>query len=167
MKNETILSMRGELEKEAKELLGMAMVFALAEKLKQLLDSDDGSTVVAVAAAEADREDEKPRNHQVGEPLITQGTRCTENVFLEWREVRGRTRSCRNQVSIHFSSFDQKWLEKRALQLAERRRQQEEAADGKPTGKQLFLAARDDDKAARALLSQLIADENVDESLFS
>jgi hypothetical protein len=31
----------------------------------------------------------------------------------------------------------------------------------------MFMAARDDDKAARALLSQLITDENVDESLFS
>ena len=39
-------------------------------------------------------------------------------------------------------------------------------ADGKQTGKQIFEASRDDDKAARHLLNQLIADENVDESLF-
>ncbi len=61
----------------------------------------------------------------------------------------------------------QKWLEKRAAQIAERQKRQEAEADGKLTGKQMFLAARDDDKAARALLSQLIADENVDESLFA
>ena len=69
----------------------MAMVFALAEKLKSLLDADEAAlstSASATAAAEEPREEEKPRNHQVGEPLITQGTRCTENVFMEWREVK-------------------------------------------------------------------------------
>lgn len=116
VKNEALLAMRNELDNEAKvhlllrsrerrhfksllqELRGMAMAFALAEKLKQLLDTDElpvGPAAVAAAAAASAaaataREEEKPRNHQVGEPLITHGTRCTENVFMEWREVSER-----------------------------------------------------------------------------
>ena len=161
VKNEVLLAIVKQLEREAAELLGMPMAFALAEKLKQLLDEgdavagggDQGATAGSGGAGSASKgkgkeEEEagaKPMNHQVGEPLITTGTRCTENVFQEWRE---------------------KWLEKRAAVLAEQARQREQEADGRPTGKQMFEAARDDDKAARQLLSQLIADENVDESLF-
>jgi hypothetical protein len=83
------LSFRSELHKEAAELRGMPMAFALAEKLKLLLDTEQGepSAAAVAAAEEKSREEEKPRNHQVGEPLISIGTRCTENVFLEWREV--------------------------------------------------------------------------------
>jgi hypothetical protein len=157
VKNEVLLAIVKLLEREAAELQGMPMAFALAEKLKQLLDESDvvagssgsggggESSASKAKAAEAEEAAARPLNHQVGEPLITTGTRCTENVFQEWRE---------------------KWLEKRAATLAERARQREQEADGRPTGKQMFEAARDDDKAARQLLQQLIADENVDESLF-
>ncbi len=152
VKNEAAIGMQRKLDAEASELRGMPMAFGLAEKLKQLLDEGDeaaagggGGGGMAEKAEELREEEKKPLNHQVGEPLITTGTRCTENVFQEWRE---------------------KWMEQRAVVLSERRKQQEREADGRPTGKVMFEAARDEDKAARQQLSQLIADENVDESLF-
>ena len=43
VKNEVLLAIVKQLEREAVELQGMPMAFALAEKLKQLLDEGDGT----------------------------------------------------------------------------------------------------------------------------
>ena len=51
--------------------------------------------------------------------------------------------------------------------VKERLRLREQEADGRLTGKQIFEAMKDDDKAARVVLSQLLTDEVVDESLFT
>lgn len=139
---------------EADKLVGLPAAFGLAERLKQLLDDEDPAAGQAAAAGglreasvarETDGRVDK-RSHQVGEPQIVDGTRCTEEVFRGWRE---------------------RWLERRAATRAKKAEEQKREGDDRPTGKEIFEAMRDDDKAARGVLAQLLTDQSVDESLFS
>lgn len=194
VKNEALLAMRAALESEAKvsnnsnkSLLLLLLVFFGVDSCFSGA-AGDGDGVCAgrkaqVAAGrrrggavdECERDGGGGRAARRGEAAQPPGGRAAHHAGhamhgeCVYGVARGEMMETKDErdCCAHMQSKLQKWLEKRALQLAERRRLQEEAAEGKPTGKQMFLAARDDDKAAREVLSQLIADENVDESLFS
>ena len=107
------------LEDEAEVLLGMPMTFSLCEKAKQLLDDLSGGQVAEVEdSKQTEEKEEKALNHQVGNPLIMDGTRCTENVFLAWKE---------------------KWLEEREEERKKKEEKQLSEFENKPTGKEMFL----------------------------
>lgn len=153
VKHEQLLKLRNVLQQETQQCLGMPMVFSLAEKLKADLDGLDGASSVDDDEAASGNnnnnnnfEMEKPKSHQVGSPLIIDGTRCTENVFLAWRE---------------------KWMEERAIKIAERERQKALLAESKPTGKQLFLRGMATDEGlAHNMIDSILTEVPVDESLF-
>lgn len=153
VKRENFQQLRTAIEEEGKQLIGMPMIFSLAEKAKQVMDGLDEGNGKDEAAAEKEKEKEKENtklNHQVGSPLIVDGTRCTEEVFLAWRE---------------------RWLERRLQERKELEQKRAEALGNKPTGKELFLRgaikASDDGLAYSELGSQLTFQEGaVDESLF-
>ena len=160
VKHDQLSAVRVALEQEAQQLLGMPMVFSLAERAKQLLDELSDSTTsnnnnsnnnnAAAAAVEAVEEERKPLNHQVGNPLIVDGTRCTENVFLSWRE---------------------RFLEERAARQRAAELKQKELGDDRPTGKQMFLMGllKNDESLAYRAIDQALAgaeEAPVDESLF-
>lgn len=153
VQNEQILRLKKLLAEEATLQLGMPMMFALAERAKSLLDDLDANTAETLEKEKEEEEARRKReakglNHQVGNPLITDGRRCTEEVFQEWREG---------------------WLEKRALRLAQRAAEQQAAYDGKPTGKAIFLAQgvnAGEDQLAKSALAATVATGAVDESLF-
>lgn len=175
VQNEALIRIRDALVDEAQLQLGMPMMFALAERAKQLLDALDGPDDDEEEKKEenngnvADNPLDRPRNHQVsnsmtclmhssnsncvvslqvGQPLIVDGRRCTENVFLEWRE---------------------KWLERRAMASAERLVKEKAAWDGRPTGKQMFLATESEggeDHLAMRAIQATVATGAVDASLF-
>lgn len=142
------------LEATAAQLTGMPLLFALVEAGRTFLDTG-GEAVVeedegAVAAAE---EAARPLNHQVGNPLIVTGTRCTENVFLSWRE---------------------RFLEWRAVQRAQAEAQRLAETGAGLTGKQMFLAGLLKNEAAAADAAEMAAVgkgaallESIDASLFT
>lgn len=144
--NEKVILITQQLVEEAQVQLGMPMAFALAERAKQLLDELDGSGPVVEEEKKSDAT-LKAGNHQVGNPLIMDGTKCSEHVFQEWREL---------------------WLEKRALEDEKRRLALQAVYDGKPTGKEIWLGlvAKKDDELARTAVGQALTHEAVDASLF-
>lgn len=159
------ISLRKYLLDTQETLLGMPLLFSLAEAAKTFLDNGGISSNTSsnnylsdVSNASIDENDRleaslKPLNHQVGNPLIMEGTRCTENVFLAWRET---------------------FLERRAKQRAEAAEIRAREQGSGPTGKEMFLQGLLKNEAALADPAEIEAIErgaavlaSVDASLFT
>ena len=82
VQNEQMIRIQRELEEEAAQQVGLPMLFALFEHAKGQLDDLSSSAAEPEAPKVTSSHVMKEGNHQVGNPLITDGTRCTENVFL-------------------------------------------------------------------------------------
>lgn len=118
---EMLRALRAHLAHAQQELSGMPVLFSLAEAAKQFLDGAgaNGGAVGADSEDEETREENsRPLNHQVGNPLIMEGTRCTENVFLAWREG---------------------FLERRAAEMAARAEAKAREQGSGLTGKEMFV----------------------------